>query len=221
MKKFFTFLMIVLMSMSACSIKNENNIIDPSSSNVKPVQVSESENKTLEDNLKKAIIDAHDNNIRGKIEILKEKKYEKGYLVLTIEKGEGGGIALYYVENEEGENFIVKGIAGGEAAMSIGFGVNRVIIDNHTILFCNLNESTWIPENDTRKETKYSRIAFEFENDNKAEETVADKNGYILIFDGIVHVKDMKLYNAKNKLVNIYKDVNTTTEVNYRLIQSK
>lgn len=89
----------------------------------------------------------------------------------SIQQGEGGGIAIYYVEEGKNSSFTVKGVVGGQAAMSMGFGANRFILENDTILFCNLNESTWIPENDTRKETKYAKIIFELDNDNIIEET--------------------------------------------------
>lgn len=214
MKKLFIFLLIAVFT-AACSSNSENESKNPSSPNT--VQVKESENKAPDDVLKKAIIDAYDNFNRT-IEFLKVKKYEQGYLALTLFKGEGGGIALYYIEEGENGTFTAKGLAGGDAAMSMGFGVNRFTMDNHTIFFCNLNESTWIPENDTRKETKYTRIVFEFDDGNTVEEPVANERGYILIYTGIAHVKDMKLYNAKNELVNVYKDVGSTTEAEYHTL---
>jgi hypothetical protein len=124
-----------------------------------------------------------------------------------LRQGESGGIAIYYVEEKEGRNFIANGVAGGDAAMSMGFGVNRLVLGNDTIFFCNLNDSTWIPESDTRKETNYARIVFDFDDGNTIEEKVENDKGYILIYNGVVNVKDMKLYNADNELVNVYKDV--------------
>lgn len=138
-----------------------------------------------------------------------------------LRQGESGGIAIYYVEEKEGRNFIANGVAGGDVAMSMGFGVNRLVLGNDTIFFCNLNDSTWIPESDTRKETNYARIVFDFDDGNTIEEKVENDKGYILIYNGVVNVKDMKLYNADNELVNVYKDVGATKEVDYRLLNSQ
>lgn len=220
MKKFFIFLlMLLLIGMSACSIRSENDLKDSSPSTKESIQVDNANNKKLDDALKEAIISTFDD--KGKTEILKVKKFGQAYLILILNQGEGGGIAIYYVEEGENNNFTAKGIVPGEAAMSMGFGVNRFILDDHTILFCNLNESTWIPENDTRKETKYTKIIFEFDNGNTLEENVENDKGYILISDSIVHIKDMKLYNANNEIVSTYKDIGSSTkEENYRLLNS-
>jgi len=78
----------------------------------------------------------------------------------------------------------------------MGFGVNRFVLDNDTIFFCNLNESTWIPENDSRKETNYARIVFDFDDGNTIEEKVENDKWYIIIYNVIVHLEDMKLYNT-------------------------
>jgi len=64
------------------------------------MQVNDSEKVNLEDALKEAIINTLD-TVRGEIEISKVKKYAQGYLVLELEKGEGGGIAIYCIEKEE------------------------------------------------------------------------------------------------------------------------
>ncbi len=216
----FFLLIIVFLSTSACSTISENDSKKHSSLNSKPIQVNDSENKTIEDALKKAIIDTY-SIIKGNTEILKIKKYAQGYLVLVLRQGESGGIAIYYVEEKEGRNFIANGVAGGDVAMSMGFGVNRLVLGNDTIFFCNLNDSTWIPESDTRKETNYARIVFDFDDGNTIEEKVENDKGYILIYNGVVNVKDMKLCNADNELVNVYKDVGATKEVDYRLLNSQ
>jgi len=226
MKKLLPLLLIfVLITFTACDLKNGIDLKHTTSINKNDSELSrDNDFKNINVILKEVIIEdiKKTDVVTEKIELYKIKKYKDGYLVLVMQQGEGAGISVYYLVKADGDKYIVKGIASSELALSMGFGINRFVIDNDTVLFSNLNESTWVPENDTRKETKYTRIVIYFDNGKTLEEKVDNKKGYIAILNGIVNVIDMKLYNAKNDLVGSYKDIgSSTTEVSYRIKNSK
>ncbi|MCG8499465.1 MAG: hypothetical protein MJB12_03520, partial [Firmicutes bacterium] len=169
-------------------------------------QQSEKQYERGNETLKKTIMASYEMRYEEN-EILKVKQYGGGYFVLMYHIGEGGNICLYYLEKKADSSFEVKGSSTGEQAISMGFGVNRLVFGNDTILFCNLNDSTWIPENDTRKETNYTKMVFELENGQKVTEDVKNDKGYIVILNEKTNVKDVELFNGENKVVNSYKDI--------------
>ena len=166
----------------------------------------ETQDEKMNETLKKTIMESYEMRHKEN-EILKVKEYGEGYFALIHHKGEGGGIILYYLEKKADSSFEVKGSSMGQQAISMGFGVNKLLFGNDTILFCNLNDSTWIPENDTRKETNYTKMVFELENGQKVTEDVKNDKGYIVILNEKTNVKDVELFNGENKVVNSYKDI--------------
>jgi len=212
MNRIFHILVIcTLLSLCACSNLNKKTSDSTDTKTSIIEKRIENQDNNLNEILKQTILNSRV-IMNSQNDILKIKQFSTGYLVLMLHSGDGSGITLNYLENIDNDSYKIKGFSSGELAISMGFGVNRLVLENSTIFFCNLNESTWVPENDTRNETNYEKMIFEFDNGDKMTENVKNDKGYIVIVNNKVNIKSIKLYNEDNDLVNTYEDIGKTNE---------
>lgn len=207
-------LLLLIINTVACNNRSDKDLHNSGGKIEEGTITNKNNSKEIEEDLKNEIL-KHTKSNYNKNSVLKIKEYENGYLVLMMSEGEGGGIGLFLLDKVSNNQYVYKGVAGGEAALSMGFRVNRVILGNDTVFFCNLNDSTWIPENDTRKETKYAKMLFEFDNEEKITENVKNDKGYILIVKSKVNIKNIELFNENNEIVSSYKDIGKTDETKF------
>lgn len=142
----------------------------------------------------------------GYIKVLKIKEFQGGNLVLARSRGKEGAsfISLFNLGKDTNGKLFIKAKASTEEVYSPGFGVNRMLYRNSTLFFGNLNKKAWDPKTDKVKETNYSEMTVEFDDGKKVEEKIENDEGYVLIADNDVKIKDMKLYNNKGEIVNTY-----------------
>lgn len=213
LRKMVLFIIILLISINtvACNTESVNK---SKGETEKSSNVNFEDKNNFEEEIKNEI--SKNTNINSyKNTILKIKEYKNGYWVLMISAGEGGFISLNLIDRASDGKYTYKGSAGCEAALSMGFGVNRLNLGNDTIFYCNLNDSTWVPENDTRKETKYEKMVFKFDNGDEVTENVKNDKGYIVIVNNKVNIKSIELFNGNNEMVSTYKDIGKTDEMEF------
>lgn len=142
-----------------------------------------------------------------KLTVAERKPYENGYLILLNYYGEGSEVILYYIEKNS-DDFVIKNKTSVAPAISMGFAINKIYHNNNMILFSNLNESTWIPSTDERKETDYSKMVIKTElQEDLIENIRQSQDGYIAILPK-TEIIDITLYNSTGEIVNTLKDLN-------------
>ncbi|WP_418791946.1 hypothetical protein [Phosphitispora sp. TUW77] len=169
--------------------------------------------KTIENIITGLVIDYYSNSgrsiDRNKILVCKIKPYESGYLALTLYAGEGPQLVLFYIDKDKNNNYLISKKSYGELAISMGFSANRVVDNDNTIIFGNLNESTWMPSTDKRKLTNYSKMTVKFENGKLINEDFKTREkGYIILLNSNSRVVSILLYDSKNQIVNSLEDFN-------------
>lgn len=194
----------------------------------KPIP-KEVDNSTMEEKMNAVVVDYYlslgSRMNKKDIEISKIKQHESGYLVLAMYHGEGPMLSLFHVKENEKDEYEIIQVSSGQLAISMGFAVNRLVYNNNTILFSNLNKSTWIPETDTRKPTDYIRVLVESNRGTRVEESVEGDTGYIIILNSDEKIGNMVFYNAAGEVVSTMLDMgkaeDTVNETRFETVNKK
>ena len=140
--------------------------------------------------------------------ILVCKKIDKYYFALIrirhydpkSKEFNGASSNMIYVFEDLGAKG-VKMIAStsNEMAYSPGFGAAFAEYGNYSIMYGNLNKSAWVPENDTRRDTNYSKMVIAYSDDTTSEESIEGQTGYILISRLPEKIEGFTLYDKDGK----------------------
>ena len=102
-----------------------------------------------------------------------------------------------------------------------GFGVGSGKYGGYYIMYGNLDKSVWVPENDTRRETNYSKMVLNYGDGTTSDENVDGCIGYLVISKAPNTITRFTLFDKNGKTtkddkcdIQYIKNLNAETEFN-------
>lgn len=135
---------------------------------------------------------------KGELKIYNIKPFKDKYLVLADKYSGDGHKFTNLLLIDEKYNTIAW--TSGETPISMCFSINKVDYDGNTILFGTFNNSKWDSKQDKKIPVEINKIDIKFDNNQNVKEAVSIENGYIVVSEHILKVKEFNLYNEKNEL---------------------
>jgi hypothetical protein len=109
---------------------------------------------------------------------------------------------LFYIEEENGQA-IIRGIATGQEPLSMGYSVNKVFIDDITVLFGTFSDTNFDVENDIMVDADYTDIEVIFSDGLTVNKNIKDQDGYIVIGATTSKIKNIILYEDNEVSVEL------------------
>ncbi|AGL02393.1 hypothetical protein [Desulfoscipio gibsoniae] len=198
MLKKITVLLAIAIILTACSSK-QNYVLNVSN-----------EDESLINNISNALYNDYYKSIGinlNNIEVCDINPYLSGRIVVSLVKGEGARLDLFYLAKDNDNKYKADKKAEGEMALSMGFSVNRIADYNNTIIFGNLNETTWLPDSDKKIKTDFEKVSMVLDNDEIIEEDIKGDKAYIIIINKSTNIHNIKFFNSDNKVVCTLNDL--------------